>query len=91
MPARTATRSSSFWTRASGAVGGTDVAHAMATTFRSLQRHLADAGTTYRDVLQHVRLRRRAELMRTGLEPAEVARRLGFSSVSAMRRSLEES
>jgi AraC-like DNA-binding protein len=75
---------------ASGAVGGTDVARAMATTFRSLQRHLADAGTTYRDVLQHVRLRRRAELMRTGLEPAEVARRLGFSSVSAMRRSLDD-
>jgi hypothetical protein len=28
--------------------------------------------------------------MRTGLEPAEVARRLGFSSVSAMRRSLDD-
>lgn len=75
---------------ASGAVGGADVARAMATTFRSLQRHLADAGTTYRDVLQHVRLRRRAELMRSGREPTEIARRLGFSSVSAMRRSLDE-
>lgn len=75
---------------ASGSVGGTEVARAMATTFRSLQRHLADAGTTYRDVVQHVRLRRRAELSRTGLPPAEIARRLGFSSVSAMRRSLDE-
>jgi hypothetical protein len=37
-----------------------------------------------------VRLRRRAELARTGLEPAEIARRLGFSSVAAMRRSLDE-
>jgi AraC-like DNA-binding protein len=75
---------------ASGAVGGTEVAQAMATTFRSLQRHLADAGTTYRDVLQHVRLRRRAELARTGLEAVDIARRLGFSSVGAMRRSLDE-
>lgn len=73
---------------ASGQVSGTDVARAMATTFRSLQRHLAEAGTTYRDVLQHVRLRRRAELSRTGLPPADIARRLGFSGVTAMRRSL---
>jgi AraC-like DNA-binding protein len=73
---------------ASGSVGGSEVARAMATTFRSLQRHLADAGTTYRDVLQHVRLRRHAELVRAGLAPADIARRLGFSSVSAMRRSL---
>ena len=73
---------------ASGAVSGADIARAMATTFRSLQRHLAAAGTTYRDVLQHVRLRRRAELARSNFEPAEIARRLGFSGVSAMRRSL---
>jgi AraC-like DNA-binding protein len=72
----------------SGSVSGDAVASAMATTFRSLQRHLADAGTSYREVLQHVRLRRRAELSRSGLEPAEIARRLGFSTVGAMRRSL---
>ncbi len=75
---------------ASGAVSGTDTARAMATTFRSLQRHLAAAGTTYRDVLQHVRLRRRAELARSGFAPAEIAQRLGFSGVSAMRRSLDD-
>ena len=75
---------------ASGAVSGNDIARAMATTFRSLQRHLAAAGTTYRDVLQHVRLRRRAELQRSGLTPAEIARRLGFSGVSAMRRALDD-
>jgi AraC-like DNA-binding protein len=74
----------------SGALGGNDVAKAMAMTFRSLQRHLADAGTSYREVLQHVRLRRRAELAHAGLEPAQVARRLGFSSVAVMRRSLDE-
>lgn len=74
----------------SGLVAGNEVAAAMATTLRSLQRHLADAGTSYREVLLHVRVRRRAELERSGLAPAEVARRLGFSNVSAMRRSLEK-
>ncbi|NVB78106.1 MAG: helix-turn-helix domain-containing protein [Kofleriaceae bacterium] len=74
----------------SGSVAGNEVASAMATTLRSLQRHLADAGTSYREVLQHVRVRRRAELERSGLTPAEVARRLGFSNVSAMRRSLDK-
>jgi AraC-like DNA-binding protein len=75
---------------ASGSVSGHDVAAAMATTLRSLQRHLADAGTSYREVLQHVRQRRRAELSRTGLTESEIAHRLGFSKVSAMRRSLDE-
>jgi AraC-like DNA-binding protein len=73
-----------------GAVGCDDVARAMATTQRSLQRHLAEAGTSYREVLQHVRLRRRAELIRGGLTSAELAQRLGFSNASAMRRSLDE-
>ena len=74
----------------SGSLSGSEVAAAMATTLRSLQRHLSEAGTSYREVLQHVRLRRRAELMRTGLAPAEIAQRLGFSNVSSMRRSLDE-
>ncbi|HEU0035929.1 MAG TPA: AraC family transcriptional regulator ligand-binding domain-containing protein [Kofleriaceae bacterium] len=74
----------------SGAVSGNEVAAAMATTLRSLQRHLAEAGTTYREVLQHVRLRRRAELARGGLAPAEIAQRLGFANVSSMRRALDE-
>ena len=74
----------------SGAVGGADIAKAMAMTFRTLQRYLADAGTSYREVLQHVRARRRAELAHAGLVPADVARRLGFSSIAAMRRSLDE-
>ncbi len=72
-----------------GSVSGDAIAAAMAMTLRSLQRHLADAGTSYREVLQHVRRRRHAELTRAGLAPADIARRLGFSTVSAMRRSLE--
>ena len=74
----------------SGAVGAADIAKAMATTLRSLQRHLEGAGTSYRDVLRHVRQRRRAEFERSGVELVEIARRLGFSNVSAMRRSLDD-
>jgi AraC-like DNA-binding protein len=74
----------------SGALDASDIASAMATTLRSLQRHLADAGTSYREVLQHVRLRRRAELAHSGLTPAEIAQRLGFSNVTSMKRSLDE-
>jgi AraC-like DNA-binding protein len=75
---------------ASGALDAADIAAAMATTLRSLQRHLADAGTSYREVLQHVRQRRRAELAHSGLAPAEIAQRLGFANVTSMRRSLDD-
>jgi AraC-like DNA-binding protein len=70
-------------------VSAQDIASAMATTLRSLQRHLEAAGTSYREVLRHVRLRRRAELERSGLSASEIARRLGFSNVSVMRRALD--
>jgi len=73
----------------SGDVSARAIAKAMATTVRSLQRHLADAGTSYREVLAHVRQRRRAELARGGLTEADIARRLGFADASSMRRSLD--
>ncbi|MGN6103776.1 MAG: AraC family transcriptional regulator ligand-binding domain-containing protein [Kofleriaceae bacterium] len=73
-----------------GDVGAGAVADAMATTVRSLQRHLAEAGTSYRDVLAHVRLRRRAELTQGGLSETEIAHRLGFADARSMRRSLDE-
>jgi AraC-like DNA-binding protein len=73
-----------------GEVGGVEIARAMGLTLRTLQRHLADAGTSYRAVLRHVRLRAHAQLAQAGIEPAEIARRLGFASVTTMRRSLED-
>lgn len=73
-----------------GELGADAVARAMATTARSLQRHLAEAGTTYRDVLAHVRNRRRAELAGGGVDDATIAKQLGFSDVRAMRRSLDQ-
>ncbi len=74
----------------SGDLGAEAVARAMATTSRSLQRHLAEAGTTYRDVLIHIRSRRRAELRGGGVAEAEIAKQLGFSDARAMRRSLDD-
>ena len=73
-----------------GDVSATAIAAAMATTVRSLQRHLGDAGTTYRDVLAHVRQRRRLELQHGGVSETEIARQLGFADARSMRRSLDD-
>jgi AraC-like DNA-binding protein len=67
------------------------IASALAITHRTLQRRLTDAGTSYRTVLAHVRLRRRAELARDGLAETKIAELLGFADVRAMRRSLDTS
>ena len=72
-----------------GDLGASAIARVMGTTLRSLQRHLAEAGTSYRDVLDHVRLRRRGELRQGGVSEAEIARQLGFADARSMRRSLD--
>lgn len=66
------------------------IARTLATSQRSLQRQLAEAGTSYRNVVAMIRKRRREELQRAGLEDAEIATRLGFASAKAMRRSLDD-
>jgi AraC-like DNA-binding protein len=73
----------------SGELDAASVARALALSPRSLQRYLDEAGTTYRDVLAHVRERRRAELRAGGVAEPEIARQLGFSDSRAMRRSLD--
>ena len=75
---------------ASGELDAAAVARALALSPRTMQRHLDDAGTTFRDVLAHVRDRRRAELRAGGVSEAEIAKQLGFSDARAMRRSLDE-
>ena len=65
------------------------IANALAITHRTLQRRLTDAGTSYREVLAHVRRRRRAELARDGVADAQIAEQLGFANVRAMRRSID--
>ncbi len=73
----------------SGDLEAASIAYALALSPRTLQRHLEDAGTTYRDVLAHVRERRRAELRAGGVSDADIARQIGFSDARAMRRSLD--
>lgn len=70
-------------------LGADEVARSMAMTPRTLQRQLAAAGTSYRAVLAHVRARRRAELVGSGMAEATIATHLGFSDVRSMRRSLQ--
>lgn len=74
---------------AHGDVGTAAIASAMATTSRSLQRRLTEAGTTFRDVLAYVRARRRSQLERGGFSETEIARQLGFADARSMRRSLD--
>jgi len=71
-------------------LGAASIARALETSQRSLQRQLADAGTSYRNVVAAVRRRRRDELARTGLSDDEIATRLGFASAKTMRRSLDD-
>jgi AraC-like DNA-binding protein len=67
------------------------IARALTIPLRTLQRHLTEAGTSHRDVLSHVRLRRRATLRSEGMDSGpKLARELGFSDVRAMRRALDE-
>jgi AraC-like DNA-binding protein len=75
---------------ASGALGVEQVASAMATSSRTLQRLLTEAGTSYRDVLSHVRARRRTELARAGVAEPQIATQLGFPNVYAMHRALDD-
>ena len=65
------------------------IASALAIALRTLQRRLTEAGTSYREVLAHVRRRRRAELQRDRVPDDQIAKLLGFADVRAMRRSLD--
>jgi AraC-like DNA-binding protein len=63
------------------------MARSLGMTARTLQRHLRDAGTSFRAVLDHVRHRRYAELDRAGLPVKEISTRLGFAELSSLRRA----
>lgn len=69
-------------------VSANAIAESIGMTARTLQRHLADAAMSYREVLLNVRLRRKAELERTGMAEADIATRLGFANARTMQRSL---
>lgn len=72
-----------------GDVSIEEIARALAITHRTLQRRLTAAGTSYREVLVHVRRRRRAALLRERIPESRIAELLGFADVRAMKRSLD--
>jgi len=56
---------------------------------RSLQRRLAEEGTTWRDLVDDVRRERAAVLLGKGLSRTAAATRLGFSDARALRAALQ--
>jgi AraC-like DNA-binding protein len=74
----------------SGAPSMQSVARAHGLSERSLRRHLADAGTTFRELVEEVRIDRAVELLRQGkLQVTEVAFMVGFSDLSAFSRAFK--
>ncbi|MEC7258808.1 MAG: helix-turn-helix transcriptional regulator, partial [Pseudomonadota bacterium] len=54
---------------------------------RSLHRKLAETGTSYRQILDNVRLRRARELLdNSDLPMSEISERLGFSEMASFSR-----
>jgi len=65
-----------------------DVSRAIGTSPRTLQRRLRDAGTSYRDVVDHVRNQRARELvLLDSLSIAEVATRVGYDDPAVFTRA----
>jgi AraC-like DNA-binding protein len=64
-----------------------DVARMLAVSPRTLQRRLAEEGTSWRAELDAVRRERATALMREGATSDATARRLGYSGSRALRRA----
>ena len=60
----------------------------LAVSPRSLQRHLEEEGTSWREIVDGVRRDRAAVLLARGLSRTAVAARLGFSDARALRGAL---
>lgn len=63
------------------------VAKALAMSERSLQRHLADHGTTWREELDRLRYERAKTLLSQGLTTSTIARHLAFTDDRALRKA----
>lgn len=68
-------------------ISADDIARALGLSSRSMQRRLLDAGTSYGEVLDHVRHRRHGSLARSGRE-FDAAHELGFSNQRSVRRCI---
>ena len=68
-----------------------DIARRLATSERSLRRHLTAAGTSFSQLLSEVRFERARSLLRSSRVPlSEIAYLLGFSNVSAFSRAFKK-
>ncbi|MGY0501946.1 AraC family transcriptional regulator ligand-binding domain-containing protein [Nocardia sp. FBN12] len=63
------------------------VARALAMSQRTLQRHLAEHGTTWRDELDLLRYERARTLLDQGLTRSVIAQRLAFTDDRALRKA----
>lgn len=65
------------------------IAQQMCVSVRTLQRRLAEEGTSFRDLLDGVRLARAGELFATGVtDPRAIASDLGYSNARTLHRAL---
>lgn len=72
-------------------LGGLDlaaVAKRLAMTERTAQRRLAEEGTSFREVLDHVRERVAEGMIATGVPSTRIADLLGFSDARSFRRAV---
>jgi AraC-like DNA-binding protein len=74
----------------SGAPTAPAIARTLATSSRSMQRHLCDEGTSFRELLQEVRCDMAISYLRSGTHTiAETAALLGFGDVTAFSRAFK--
>ena len=65
------------------------IARHLGVTERTAQRRLRDAGTQFRDILEQARARRAAELVKKGVDDAQIAAHLGFADTATYRRAMK--
>ncbi|MGI2801228.1 helix-turn-helix domain-containing protein, partial [Photobacterium damselae] len=71
-------------------INGTDIASYLGISFRTLNRRLAEAETSYRSILQEYRLEKALNLLNNDkINMAEIAFRLGFSDLSTFSRAFK--
>ncbi|WP_414477928.1 helix-turn-helix domain-containing protein [Photobacterium damselae] len=71
-------------------MNGTDIASYLGISFRTLNRRLAEAETSYRSILQEYRLEKALNLLNNDkINMAEIAFRLGFSDLSTFSRAFK--
>jgi AraC-like DNA-binding protein len=63
------------------------VARTLGATARTVQRHLEDEGTSFREVVDEARRRRAESLLGSGATSPSVAEALGFSDTRSFRRA----